>query len=162
MSAQLEPATSVRQIIREHLALSDKADPHTIAGEIAADLPEDSLREIAREGLVSLIRFEIRQERRSSLPANHSAKWANASAVVQARPEIFRRRYSTPYSPDGWKFLGDFTREDAEWNRDQHRTLAAQCEQRAHSFEVLAKRLRERGVVRDQLKPGDVEEIFNA
>lgn len=158
MSATVDAGTNLRQIIHERLSLSEAPDPHVIAAEIAADLPEESLREIVRVGLVCLVQTEVRRERRTGSPSR-SAKWDAVRDAVGAHPDIFQRRYKTP---GGWKFLGDFTRADAQWNRDQHRTLAAQCEQRAHQFEVLAKRLRERGIVRDQLKAGDVEEIFNA
>jgi hypothetical protein len=45
--AGAEPSLTLRQIMRERLALSEEADPHALAGEIAAELPEDFVHEVA-------------------------------------------------------------------------------------------------------------------
>jgi hypothetical protein len=162
--SQLDGAKTLREIVRAHLATSTEPDPHAIAAVIAAALPEAQVREALREGVLCIV-TEIIRGQRSRAPhkpdagAPTSAKWDNVREAVADNPDIFQRRYKTA---DGWKFLGDFTKADALWNRDEHAKLAAAVTQRATAFELLAKRLRPRGLVRDQLKAEQVEEIFSA
>jgi hypothetical protein len=149
---------TIRQLIRERLAVSDEPDPHVIADDLAAEVTEEIAREVLRAGLVGLVREEIRGAR-IARPANPSSrKWENVAEQVALNGDIFQRRYQTA---DGWKLLGDFTRDDAQWTRDQYVRRAAEHEAHAAQFERLAKRLKRGQVVRD-LDRADVEELFNA
>jgi len=159
--AEVDGADSLRDIVRAYLAQSEEADPRVIARAIAADLPTAAVADALLEGVHCVVASTIRAERsRAARDAPQpSAKWDNVREAVATSPDIFMRRYKTP---DGWKFLGDFTKADAEWNRDEHAKLASALSQRATAFDLLAERLRPKGLLRDQLKAEQVEEIFNA
>lgn len=151
------PSITLRQLMRERLALSEEADPHALAGEIAAELPEEFVRDVVRAGLVSMLRQEISSSRRRTPTVpRHSAETNAAAAVLW---DVYSQRFQ---SADGWKFLGDFTREDAEWSRVRYAARAAENETWAARFDALAKKLTKGRTVREALSADETEAILNA
>lgn len=153
--AGVEP--SLGQLIREKLAASEEPDPRALALEIAGELPEDYIRDVIRRGVESMVRQEIRSARAKPAGPRHSSSENQAAAVLW---DVYSRRY--PVGDGKWKLLGDFTRDDALWNRDDYQRRADENAGRAAQFEALAKRLTRGRTVREALSPEQVETILNA
>lgn len=158
---------SVRQLIRERLAVSSEPDPHVLAADLVVDLPEDCLREVLLAGLAAMVREEIRLTRtsvreeirlaRTPAAAPRSVRWENA-AEVHLRTDVLQRRYPTA---DGWKLLADFTREDAKWNRDKYDERVKRNARERDRFDEFAGLFTRDCLGRD-LPRAEVERIFNA
>ncbi len=131
---------SVRQLIRERLAVSDEPDPHVLAAELAADADDEMARDALREALVGMVRQQIHADRGRVTPRR---KW---DGYAEALNTIFERRYLTEM---GWKFLGDFTRPDAEFVAAGYEARAAAERVHAEQFAALAKKLTRGQTARD-------------
>ena len=151
-----DPALTLRQIMRARLALSEEPDPHSLARELADELPEDFVRDVIRAGLVSMLRQEISASRRRLSTPRHSRETNAAAAALW---DVYSQRFPVA---DGWKLLGDFTRKDAEWSREQYEQRAAENVVWASRFDALAKKLTRGRTVRDALSPDETEAILNA
>lgn len=160
MSATVDTALTLRQMMRERLALSEEADPHLIAQELLDDLSEDFKRDVILAGLVSMLRQEISSNRRriplpSPSPRHSREQFREAAALW----DVYSLQFPTA---DDWKFLGDLTREDAVWNGEQYEQRAGENLAWASRFHVLAKRLTRGRTVREALSREDVEAILSA
>lgn len=150
--------TEVRDAIRQKLDGTNEPDPHVIAQQLLDEIGEDELRDLVLTGLVTLVREQVRADRPPRVAAP-SRKWDKVKEAVRRSPEVFSLRFQTEA---GWKLLGDFTKADAVWCSERYSRIADAATQRATCFDLLARRLPERGLVREFLKASDVEAIFNA
>lgn len=131
----------LRGMIRAELAETDESDPHILAREIAAKIPEVELRGVVEHFLAGLVRETIGSQRAglrtiisrpepeaSSQPSK--GRWLDAGEVYQ---RFLRQRECV--SLDGgkreWKLLGEMTRDDVlgaaairQANADANRIMA--------------------------------------
>jgi hypothetical protein len=120
-------------------------------------LPEDFVRDVIRAGLVAMLRQEISGQRRRVPTTPRNSAETNAAAA--ALWDVYSQRFQTA---DGWKFLGDFTREDADWARERYEQRAAENAVWASRFGALAKKLTRGRTVREALSPDETEALLNA
>lgn len=156
-SAGADASITLRQLMRERLALSEEPDPHALAQDLATDLPEEFVRDVVRAGLVAMFREEIRSgRRRGPSTPRHSAAALKEAADLW---DVYSQRFQTA---DGWKLFGDFTREDAQWNVMRYDARAAENAAWSARFGALAKKLTRGRTVREALSREDAEAILNA
>lgn len=161
IDAQVERVPGLRQIVRERLALSDEADIHALAADLMRELPRDMLEQLALKGLTEVIGEEERARRRPTRRGGptvprHSQEAFRAAAVEF---DLYSLRYPTP---DGWKVLGDFTRDDALWTVARYEESAAADLKEAGKFRAIAKRATKGRTVREAIPHGDLETIIHA
>lgn len=135
---------SVRQLIRERLAAADEPDPHVVAAQIAEDADDEMARDALREALVGLVRQQIHENRARRPSAARAGKWGEYAAVLNT---VFDQTYSV--GPNKWKFLGDFTREDALYVAAGYEARAAAERAHAERFAALARKLKRGQTARD-------------
>lgn len=100
-------ALDLREQVRIRLREGDLIDPYDIAREIATEMTDDELRELAAGLLANVVREQIHAERSRKGSASSSPRW---EAVKRTRS-----RLDMPWAPGGeWKRLRDCTREDVE------------------------------------------------
>lgn len=148
---------SLQQMIRDKLAASDEPDPRALAREIADELPEDYVRDVILRGVEELVRQQIRNSRKRY--QNDTRYSPDTNRAVTELWDVYSQRF--PVGGGEWKLLGDFTRDDALWNRDDYQRRADENAGRAAQFEALAKKLTRGRTVREALSPDAVEKILN-
>lgn len=102
--AESSPAStfSLRQLVRERLALSESPDPHAVVSALLAELPAELVEQAARKGLNEIVLEIARGDHRSrSTGGNRSAKWDSAAeAVAEAiLKDLWRETRTVPLAP---------------------------------------------------------------
>lgn len=158
--------SSIRQLVRERLELSDEADPGSVVADLLDELPADALRVAAHKGLYVLAGEVARRVYRSPVDndASRSGRWESVALAEKEHPDVMMERVCVGHNPDGrgiWKFLGDCTKSDLA-NAAEHRTkLANGILAQAERFERLGRMLKRSQTVRD-IDRQKVEAVLNA
>lgn len=134
---------SVRQLIRERLAAADEPDPHVVAAQIADEADDELARDALREALVGLVRQQIMANRARRPSAARAGKW---NVYAEELNTVFDQSYPTE---TGWKFLGEFTREDALYVAAGYEARATAERAHAERFAALARKLKRGQTARD-------------
>lgn len=158
--------STLRQLVRERLELSEAADPHGVVSALIEELPPELLEQAARKGLAEVAMEVVRAEHyRVNGNGNHSARWDNAQAAAMERPDIFARRVCVGVA-DGqgiWKFLGECTKGDLDGAAELKSRQAAGLERAADRLGKLANQLaRSKATVVRELDRAKVETILDA
>lgn len=156
--------TTLRQLIRERVALSSEPDPHVIAAELAAQADEDIAREALRAAMVTMVRLVVHEHNRALQRRLAHAPVAGGAAPQWAKDAetwntIFDRRVNL--GEHEFKFLGDLTKKDAIRVALAYRERANDNMTEMRRFKALADRLDDGSVARE-LGLAVVEEIFRA
>lgn len=135
-------------LVRGWLAESDEPDPHKLAEQYVDQIPPALARQMVLSALAFEFRRSARDVRRVERPPTVPRVRGEAARKAAMEWDVYRTRFE---GANGWKMLGEFTREDAEYQRDEYerrRMSNAVWEQR---FKLLARKVPKGKLVRDVL-----------
>lgn len=139
------PDFILRQLVRDVLRDTDKADPGEVAGEVMARIPRGMVRAALSQALRLYVRQVISETRIGRTGPQSTVTPLNRSAKVTAIRDGWQKRLRdrVHVGSGEWKFLADCTYDDLLAAATERRELAERNQAWARQYDAWARLLTE-------------------